>query len=160
MPIISYSNFSALVFAIYSAVNDSTPDEFDSLTVNVASESKRTESPPVKATLFEESERAQSWKYEQEIFNMIKHGLVEELKNLTKTPDLLISAPQIAESTLRQMQNLVESLITTSSRVAMSAGVPPLIGYDLSDRLFLRVENAMSMDELIAVAMKVPVLCD
>lgn len=56
------------------------------------------------------------------------------------------------------MQNLVECLITTNSRVAISGGVPPLIGYDLSDNLFMRVENATSMDELLAVAMNVPIL--
>lgn len=158
LPIISFSNFSSLVLAIYAAVNDAQPDAFDALTVNVSSGAKSTKPLPVKTSLFAESERTQSWKFEIRLFALIQNGLVEELRDFLDTPEKLVSAPQIAESTLRQMQNLVECLITTNSRVAMSGGVPPLIGYDLSDRLFLRVENATTIDELIAVAMKVPIL--
>ncbi len=82
-----------------------------------------------------------SYDFEKKISSLITYGLPEKITSIISATSFAGNIGILSDNSLRQTQNMLEVLLTISSRAAISGGLPPSIAYSYSDKYFVEIEK-------------------
>lgn len=91
-----------------------------------------------------------SWETERELWDMVRRGDVELLRERASQFEIW-GVGRIAKTSLRQEKNLLIAATTLATRAAVEGGVPVEHAYSLSDSVITAGEDLSTSDAVIAL---------
>lgn len=92
-----------------------------------------------------------TWAMEQELFRLIEEGNLDYRQRAAKLVGKGQMSPLGAGDTLRHFKNSTIIYTALCARAAIRGGLPPEVGYRLSDDYIVAIENAGSFEEVAAI---------